>query len=143
MKLKTENIYQVIDLPVAPAQVFEALLNQDEYSVFTGKDALIQPHEGGAVSICNGQQTGWITRLVRNKRIVVALMNKRFPAGHCSVVDIRLLREENEHTTLEINHLGVPADCAGGSTESWKKVQWATLASHLRTKAESEILDKA
>jgi hypothetical protein len=75
MKLKTENIYQVVALPAAPAKVFDALIDQDEHGAFTGKEAFIQPHEGGSVSICNGNQTGWITRLVRNKRIVLALQN--------------------------------------------------------------------
>ena len=43
MKLQTENIYQVIELPAPPAKVFDALLDQDAHVAFTGKDALIQP----------------------------------------------------------------------------------------------------
>ena len=46
MKLRTENIYQVIELPAPPARVFDALLDQDAHVDFTGKDAFIQPHEG-------------------------------------------------------------------------------------------------
>ena len=57
MKLQTENIYQVIELPAAPAKVFDALLDQDAHVAFTGKDALIQPHEGGAFSLCNQNHT--------------------------------------------------------------------------------------
>ena len=53
MKLQTENIYQVIELAAAPAKVFEALLDQDAHVAFTGKEAFIQPHEGGSFSLCN------------------------------------------------------------------------------------------
>jgi activator of HSP90 ATPase len=134
MKLKTENIYQVVTLPAAPAKVFDALIDQDEHGAFTGKEAFIQPHEGGSVSICNGNQTGWITRLVRNKRIALALTHKRFPAGHFAVVDIRLSRETDGSTKLQLNHIGVPEDCAGWATESWKKVHWQPLTAHLKAR---------
>jgi activator of HSP90 ATPase len=136
MKLRTENIYQVILLKASPAQVFDALIDQDEHTSFTGKEAFIQPHEGGSLTICNGNQSGWITRLVKNKRIVLALTHKRFPAGHFSVVDIRLSREESGNTKLELNHIGVPEEAAGWATEAWKKVHWKPLSSHLQTKTQ-------
>ena len=132
MKLQTENIYQVIELPAAPAKVFDALLDQDAHLAFTGKDALIQPHEGGAFSLCNQNHTGYFLHLVQNKRIVLAWTHKKFPAGHFTTVDMRLSRNEAGQTTLILNHIGVPAGDDGWMTESWTRSYWSLLTDHLQ-----------
>jgi len=132
MKLQTENIYQVIELPAAPARVFDALLDQDAHVAFTGKDALIQPHEGGAFSLCNQNHTGYFLHLVQNKRIVLAWTHKKFPAGHFTTVDMRLSRNEAGQTTLILNHIGVPAGDDGWMTESWTRSYWSLLTDHLQ-----------
>ena len=58
MKLQTENIYQVIELAATPAKVFETLLDQDAHEAFTGKEALIQPHDGGAFHCATKTKAG-------------------------------------------------------------------------------------
>lgn len=131
MKLQTENIYQVIELPAPPAKVFDALLDQDAHVAFTGKDALIQPHEGGAFSLCNQNHTGYFLHIVQNKRIVLAWTHKKFPAGHFTTVDMRLSRNEDGCTTLILNHIGVPSGDDGWMTESWTKSYWSLLVEHL------------
>ena len=130
MKLQTENIYQVIELAAAPAKVFEALLDQDAHVAFTGKEAFIQPHEGGSFSLCNQNHTGYFTHLVQNKRVVCAWTHKKFPAGHFTTVDLRLSKNAAGGTTLILNHLSVPAVDAGWMTESWNRNYWALLAEH-------------
>lgn len=135
MKLSTENIYQVIDLPAAPAAVFEALLDQDAHVAFTGKDALIQPHEGGAFSLCNQNHTGYFLHIVQNKRLVLAWTHKKFPAGHFTTVDMRLSKTGQGETCLILNHIGVPEGDAGWMTESWTKSYWMPLTEHLAAMA--------
>lgn len=130
MKLRTENIYQVISLPASPAKVFDALLDQDAHEAFTGKDALIQPHEGGAFSLCNQNHTGYFLHIVQNKRIVLAWTHKKFPAGHFTTVDIRLSKDAEGNTTLILNHLAVPAGDDGWMTESWNRNYWGLLTAH-------------
>ena len=135
MKLQTENIYQVIELAAPPAKVFETLLDQDAHLAFTEKEAFVQPHEGGAFSLCNQNHTGYFLHLVQNKRIVLAWTHKKFPAGHFTTVDIRLSRTESGDTCLILNHLGVPSGDDGWMTESWTKSYWSLLAEHLETSA--------
>lgn len=135
MKLQTENIYQVIELAANPAKVFETLLDQDAHEAFMGKDALIQPHDGGAFSLCNQTHTGYFLHLVQNKRLVMSWTHKKFPAGHYTTVDMRLSRSETGGTRLILNHLGVPAGEDGWVTESWSKSYWAPLATYLEEAA--------
>jgi len=97
---------------------------------FTGKDALIQPHEGGAFSLCNQNHTGYFLHIVQNKRIVLAWTHKKFPAGHFTTVDLRLSKDADGNTTLILNHLGVPSGDDGWMTESWTRNYWALLTAH-------------
>ena len=135
MKLQTENIYQVIELPMAPAKVFDLLLDQDAHEAFTGKEALIQPHDGGTFSLCNQAHTGYFLHLVQNKRLVMSWTHKRFPAGHFTTVDMRLSKLEDGNTRIILNHIGVPAGEDGWVTELWTKSYWAPLRTHLKEKA--------
>jgi len=132
MKLQTENIYQVIELDAAPARVFDTLLDQDATATFTGKEALIQPHEGGAFSLCNQSQSGYFLHIVQNKRLVMSWTHKKLPAGHYTTVDIRLARNESGGTRLILNHLGVPSGDDGWVTDAWTKSFWAPLSAHLK-----------
>lgn len=135
MKLQTENIYQVIELAATPAKVFETLLDQDAHEAFTGKEALIQPHDGGAFSLCNQNQSGYFLHIVQNKRLVMSWTHKKLPAGHYTTVDMRLSKSESGGTRLILNHLGVPAGDDGWVTEAWTKSYWTPLAQHLEAVA--------
>lgn len=135
MKLQTENIYQVIDLPVAPAKVYSALLDQDAFQAFTGKEALIQPHEGGAYSLCNQTQTGYFLHLVQNRRMVMSWTHKKLAAGQFTTVDLRFTKSDAGGTTIILNHIGIPAGEDGWITEAWSRAIWHPLQAHFQPSA--------
>ena len=128
MRIQTENIFQVIDLEATPSEVYKVFLNPRRHAEFTGLEATISPEEGGTFSFCNGTHWGYVLKLVSNKRIVLALTNKRFPKNHFSIVTLEIQKNESGGSRIGLNHIGVPTSCDGWFTESWHTMYWAPLA---------------
>ena len=50
MKIKTENIFQVIEVSISPSDVYNIFMDEAKHTNFTGKKACIEEFEGGAFS---------------------------------------------------------------------------------------------
>ncbi|MDZ4822612.1 MAG: SRPBCC domain-containing protein [Flavobacteriales bacterium] len=134
MKLKTDNIFQVVELEASPSDVFQALMDEKLHSCFTAMDARIDNREGGVFRTCANQNFGYTLFTETDKRIVQAWSHKDFPEGFFSTVFIDL--EKTEHgTRLNLNHIGVPEEACGWLTEGWKKAYWEPLKEFLHDKA--------
>jgi len=131
MKIKTENIFQVVELEATPESIYRAYINSDEHTQFTGLKAFIEPVEGGRFVACNGRNSGINLVLKENERIVQAWRHKEFPEGHFSIVDILFEKTEDGKTRLQFNQLGVPINHDGWLTEGWNKVYWEPLRAYL------------
>ncbi len=133
MKIKTDNIFQVVELEASASDVFHAWMDERIHARFTGSPARIEIREGGRLE-SGGICFGYTLFLEENKRIVQSITHKDFPAGLYSTVVIDL--EKTEHgTRINLNHLGVPEECSGWMTETWKKSYLEPLRDFLGEKA--------
>lgn len=133
MKLKTDNIFHVVELEASPAEVYKALIDEKLHSKFTGMGAKIDPVIGGHFETTDGESFGYILHLIKNKKIVKAWSHKSFTPGFFTVVDIDLEKTENG-TRINFNHIGVPEEHSGWLTEGWKRIYWEPLKAFLDEK---------
>lgn len=133
MKIKTDNIFQVIEIDASTEDVYSALTNPELLTRLTGMKAEMDVREGGRFNAWNNKSHGYIMCLIENKRIVQSWIHDEFPQGMYSTVIIDM--EKMEHgSRVSFNHIGVPEDASGWLTESWKKDFWVPLSEHLADK---------
>ena len=102
-------IHQEIEFQASPQRVYEALLDQKQFSAFTGLPAEIEREAGGAFSCFGGVVTGRNIELVPHKRIVQAWRIKMWPEGVYSIVAFELAPAA-AGTRLSLTHDGFPGD---------------------------------
>jgi activator of HSP90 ATPase len=130
MRIKTENIFQVIEIAADPNVVYNTYMDSKQHEAFTGMTANIEPHVGGKFETCNGRNSGFNLSLSKGQRIVQAWTHRDFPELQYSIVDITLEKTDNG-TRVHFNHLALPASCDGWLTEGWHKVYWGPLKTYL------------
>jgi uncharacterized protein YndB with AHSA1/START domain len=133
MKIKTDNIFQVIEIESPVADVYKALTDPALLTRLTGMKAEMDVKEGGKFNAWNNKSHGYIMRLITDKRIVQSWYHDEFPDGMYSIVIIDLEQTETG-SRVSFNHIGVPEDTSGWLTESWKKDFWVPLSEHLADK---------
>jgi len=130
MKICTENILEVIQLPATCAEVYNTFIDEKKHAEFTEMASSISPVVGGEFTACDGRAIGTILQLSKNKRIVVAWTHKRFPKHHFTIVDIKL-EATVSGCRINFNHIGVPQSCDGWMTETWQKTYWSKLREYM------------
>lgn len=136
MKIKTDNIFQVIELEASAKDIYTALTDPALLSRLTGMEASMDTREGGKFMAWNNKCHGVIMRLIPDKRIVQAWTHNDFEDGMYSTVIFDI--SETEHgCSVSFNHIGVPENASGWLTESWKRDFWIPLSEHLQDKVMS------
>lgn len=133
MKIKTENIFQVIELEAAVSDVYKALTDAELLSRLTGMDARMDNFEGGRFMGWNNKCHGFILRLIPESRIVQAWTHEAFDDGQYSTV-IFDISPTDHGCSVSFNHIGVPENASGWLTETWKRDFWIPLSEHLQDK---------
>jgi activator of HSP90 ATPase len=126
MKLKTDNIFQVVELDCQPAEVYKALTDEKLHAKFTDMKAKIDCRVGGQFNTTDGESFGYVVFLEQDKTLVMAWSHKSFTPGFFTTVHIDLEPFEGG-TRLNFNHIGVPEEHSGWLTEGWKRIYWDPL----------------
>jgi len=133
MKIKTDNIFQVIEIESGSETIYQALTNPELLTELTGMSAEMSSQEGGTFHAWNNRSHGYIMRLIPGKRIVQAWRHDAFEDGMYSTVIIDIESTETG-SRVSFNHIGVPETESGWLTETWKKDFWNPLSEHLEQK---------
>ncbi len=133
MKIKTDNIFQVIELECSVADVYLALTDSQLLSRLTGMSAEMEKREGGTFHAWNNRCHGYMLHLSENKRIVQAWRHDDFPEGMYTVVIFDIETTETG-SRVSFNHTGVPEEASGWLTETWRKDFWEPITEHLSDK---------
>lgn len=133
MKIKTDNIFQVIELECTAQEVYAALTDATIISRITGMSAAMDTHEGGTFHAWNNQCHGYVLHLKDNTRIVQAWRHNEFPEGMYTVV-VFDIESTDTGSRVSFNHTGVPEEASGWLTEAWKKDFWTPISEHLGDK---------
>ena len=133
MKIKTDNIFQVIELECSVSDAYNVLIDSEMLSKLTGMTASMELHEGGVFHAWNNRCHGYMLHLKANTRIVQAWRHDDFPEGLYSIVVMDFEGTETG-SRISFNQTGVPEEASGWLTEAWKKDFWVPITEHLNDK---------
>src|SRR5512140_1589826 len=123
---KSITIHQEIEFNATPQQVYDALLDSNRFSEFSGRVGEINREVGGAFSLFKGHIIGRNLELVPNERIVQAWRVVTWPEGAYSIVRFEL-KPQGSGTRLVFDHIGFPEGLHDHLAEGWEENYWSLL----------------
>ena len=123
---KSITIHQEIDVTATPHQLYEALLDDKQFTEFSGRPAEINREVGGAFSLFKGHIIGRNLELVPNERIVQAWRVVTWPEGAYSIVRFDL-KPHGSGTHLAFDHIGFPEGLRDHLAAGWEENYWLLL----------------
>jgi activator of HSP90 ATPase len=130
MKIKTDNIFQVVELPCSAHEAYMALTDATLLSSLTGMTAEMDTREGGVFHAWNNRCHGYMLYLKEDCRIVQSWRHSDFPEGIYTTVVFDIETTESG-SRVSFNHVGVPEEASGWLTEAWRKDFWEPITEHL------------
>jgi activator of HSP90 ATPase len=124
------SIHYEIDFHPSPQRLYEAILDQKQFSAFSGIPATIDPTPGGAFSEFGGQIVGRTIELVTNQRIVQAWRPAHWDPGIYSIAHFEFHPRAVE-TTLIFDHTGFPVGEYDHLDWGWHNHYWDPLKKFL------------
>ncbi|MEN9638905.1 MAG: hypothetical protein RLZZ262_773 [Bacteroidota bacterium] len=134
MKIKTDNIFKVIELDIQVDQAYKSLLDGQLLAKLIGKKMEIDPKVGGIYSGWDKKSHGFFTYMDKNRRFAMTWSHTEFPEGQFSTVIFDFESTENG-CRISFNHIGVPEEDAGWLTETWKNDYWTPIQEHFAVNA--------
>ena len=123
---KSITIHQEIDFNTSPQLLYEALLDANQFTAFSGRPAEINREVGGAFSLFGGHIIGRNVELLPNHRIVQAWRVVTWPEGVYSITKFEL-KPHGSGTRLVFDHIGFPEGLHDHLAEGWESNYWMLL----------------
>jgi activator of HSP90 ATPase len=120
------TIHQEIDFNTSPQLLYEALLDANQFTAFSGRPAEINREVGGAFSLFGGHIIGRNVELLPNHRIVQAWRVVTWPEGVYSIAKFEL-KPHGSGTRLVFDHIGFPEGLHDHLAEGWESNYWMLL----------------
>jgi activator of HSP90 ATPase len=124
------SLHQVIDFHAGRERVYEALLNSQQFTTFSGAPAQIDRDVGGAFTLFGGLVNGRNIELVANERIVQVWRPTDWGPGVYSLVKFELLKRGSQ-TQVVLDHTGFPEGGFEHLNSGWKVHYWDPLGTYL------------
>jgi activator of HSP90 ATPase len=123
-------IHQEVDFKASPARIYEALLDEQQFSAFSEETAQIQREAGGAFKLFGGRVIGRNVELIPNQRLVQAWRAERWPSGIYSIVRFELTAL-GSGTRIVFDQTGFPPENLEQQNAGWPKFYWDRLRKYL------------
>jgi activator of HSP90 ATPase len=123
---KSITIHQEIDFNTSPQLLYEALLDTNQFTAFSGRPAEINREVGGAFSLFAGHIIGRNVELLPNHRIVQAWRVVTWPEGVYSIAKFEL-QPHGSGTQLVFDHIGFPEGLHDHLADGWESNYWMLL----------------
>jgi activator of HSP90 ATPase len=125
------TIHQEIIFKASPKQVYDALIDPNQFKTVTGgAPTEINAESGGAFSLFGGMITGMNIELIANERIVQAWRAANWNEGKYSIAKFEI-KEQGENTLVIFDHVGFPEGQAEHLAGGWKDNYWVPLEKYL------------
>ncbi|GGX43237.1 SRPBCC family protein [Saccharospirillum salsuginis] len=131
----TTSIHQENTFNTTPQALFDAFVNAEKHSAFTGSPARIEPVEGSAFSVYDGGVDGRQIELVTHQRIIQAWRGADWPDGVYSIVRLDF-QPLDDRTLLVLDHTGIPEGSAAHLESGWYKMYWEPLKTWLEARSQ-------
>ena len=134
MILETTTIEQTVSLPAKPVQVYDALINANKHSEFTGAEATCDPVAGGKFTAWDGYISGTNLEPQRARRIVQEWKTTECPPEYPpSRLEFTFSAAE-DGTEVKMIHSDVPASQADAYRQGWTDYYWNPLKEYFSKK---------
>ena len=129
--LTVKAIHEEVDFQASPQRIYEALLDSEKFTAFSGgRAAEIHREVGGSFSIFAGHIVGRNLELIPARRIVQAWRVVPWPDGVYSIARFEL-QNQGSGTRVIFDHTGFPTDLAEHLESGWQENYWKALRSYL------------
>ena len=131
-----EAIHQVVNFSVAPARVYNVLMDPREFlaimkfsTVPNAPEPKIDARVGGDFALFGGHILGRNIELVPGTRVVQAWRTSDWPPGLYSIARFEL-HAANSGTTLTFDHTGFPKGDGKHLADGWYLNYWTPMQKH-------------
>ncbi|MBI4181868.1 MAG: SRPBCC domain-containing protein [Candidatus Aenigmarchaeota archaeon] len=128
--MQTKNLTQQVEIPAAPHEVFEMLLDPERHSRFTGAHAAISRRVGSPFTAYDGWIEGVQMEVVKDRLIVQKWRGKDWPKGHYSIATFTLA-PSGAGTRITLTQRGIPAGLFEGISAGWHEHYWDKMQKSL------------
>jgi len=135
--VKTVKITQKVIIPATSMEVYEAYIDAEKQSEFTGSAATSDPKVGGEFTAWDGYITGKYIELEAGRRIVQEWISSDFPEGTPPSRFEIILKEIKGETELTMIHSGVPEELAKDIGQGWKEYYWEPMKKYFKSRKHS------
>ena len=123
-------IHQEVDYKVAPARMYEVLLDARQFSAVTNDPAEIERRDGGAFKLFGGRIEGRNIELKPSSRIVQVWREASWPGGAYTIVKFEFVASSSG-TRIVFDQTGIAEDDWGHLNEGWPLRYWEPLHKYL------------
>jgi activator of HSP90 ATPase len=124
------SVHQELDFQAGSELVYEALLDEKQFSAFSAASAHIDRESGGAFKLFGGRVIGRNVELIPNQRIVQAWRAETWPSGVYSIVAFELTAQ-GTGTRIVFDQKGFPPENREAQIAGWPKFYWDPLRKYL------------
>ena len=130
----TKTIQQSVTFNASPHDVYEALMDSEKHSQFTGAKASVRREVGGAFTAYDGALSGTILELVPDAKIVQSWRGSDdgWVAGHYSTATFSLEAIDGG-TQLTFVQTGVPEQSVEQISQGWQTYYWPKMKQMLES----------
>ena len=134
--VKMTTIKQKEFIPAAPVEIYDAFLNEQKHSAFTGAKATCDRRVGGKFTAWDGYISGKNVRLENGRRIVQEWKTSEWPKGvPPSLIEFKF-KPKGQGTEVTMVQKNVPAIQAGNYEKGWIDYYWTPLKKYFRKRTE-------
>ena len=132
--VNTKAIEQTVTIKASPHDVYEALMDSEKHSQFTGAPANISRDIGGSFTAYDGALSGTTLELIPDTKIVQSWRgsDEGWTPGHYSQVTFDLEEIDGE-TRLNFVQTGVPEASYEDINQGWLTYYWPKLKAFLES----------
>jgi activator of HSP90 ATPase len=132
--VKKVKITQKTLIPATPKEVYDAYVDAEKQSEYTGSAATSDTRVGGEFTAWEGYITGKYLELEPGKKIVQEWTSSDFPEGAVPSRFEITLKEAKGGTELTMNHSGVPDEIADDIGQGWKDYYWEPMKKYFKNR---------
>ena len=127
--MKTKTILGSVNIGASPHDVYEALMDSDKHSSFTGALAKVNREVGGDFTAYDGHLRGKTIELVPDKKIVQEWRAESddWPSDYFSTAIFLMEDGESGGTQLSLVQAGVPEQAYESIKQGWNEHYWVKM----------------
>lgn len=130
--MKVETIKQKAIIPAMPDEVYDAFMDADKHSAFTGSKATCDPKVGGKFTAWDGYISGRNLELEKGKKIVQEWKTTEWPSDYPPSRLELTFKEVKKGTEISMVHSSVPTEQASEIEQGWIDFYWELLKEYFR-----------